>query len=225
MYLGNMRSHFKGYGVKLPGWERKEYSTDEELRAAWRAYKEKGDNTNELGQHFIRLALKIASYYARRFPGYINEVMSEALDAIPFGLEQSKIRMYDDNIYPYMSSVIHSQVSKYVTIHRKIVRTPYEAEYHGYTVSLGSVMEDEDNIEYGNDSESTLVPPVENDFEFITQDMIDVFEEPDNTIVRLLYYGYSQEEIAEQIGYTRQNVNLRLQNIRQIAAKKFGVMA
>ena len=92
----------------------------------------------------------------------------------------------------------------------------------GRTVSIDAYMDS--NGESSLDSQVWFTSPSQSDELAIDKglrEVIDTLDETNKTIVSKLELGYSCEEIAQEMGVSRQAIHQRVQNIRKIIDKKW----
>lgn len=173
----------------------------------------------ELGRGFIRLALKIAAGYAARRPEKGDDYASAALFGIAHALSTAQEKLTDDNITPWVIANIRRFIRKfYETDH--IVRTPARTYAHhkskGSELTTTSVvtMDDREINAGANNRKVSTYHRVRNTVvggfhafkELLTMSARD---HHDREIIRLRSAGYTDVEIAEQLGISKSNVNSR----------------
>jgi RNA polymerase sigma factor (sigma-70 family) len=175
-----------------------------------------GDNeviNTIIGGH-LRLAIQISARYALRFSGKTDEIVGTAFLAVTRSVKQFRERAKDNNITPYIVSIIHSDISDFLC-HDSVVRiTRYQLRKMAceYDLTKENNMpefmdyHDRKVFERCNKTEDEDIRISNLEFEDVLEKL--QFTRYEMLVLRLKLDGWSESEIAEHIGTNREKIRV-----------------
>lgn len=156
---------------------------------------------NEIICGHLGLAYSIANIFTND-EDQRDEVVSAALFGLVQAVEWSASgRLYDNNITPYIYSTMRSFINRHFS---DIAPIP------GYSLTNTVYMDD-----YDSEIESTYMPTTVDDYEFITDELLEMLSDEDRELINFILEGYTITEIASKLNVSVGTVTYRKYKIQE----------
>jgi RNA polymerase sigma factor (sigma-70 family) len=171
-------------------------------------------------EYFIPTALGISKYYERHYPSHAEGIRSTAYFTLCTCVNEANEKLYNDDIAAYIGFMVKRKIKSFIANDR-VVRIPYVKflkmlEGADSMASIAPIMTPMNTCEDPEDDACTFeigkVFYREGDLEDILNEMH--LKKKEIEVAHLLLHGFTQTEIAEQLGCTQQNVQLIHKSIK-----------
>ncbi len=199
----------RGISINHPLGKSPDQLPEDELLELTRRLRAGDESTHEaINASHTKIAISLASKYARLAPHLADELVSEALFGVIYAIKAAREKLVDDSITPWITSNVHRFLHRFLSRNARTVTVPYSTLWRrraaGQTV----------NIPMPRDLPESLVDRQSSMFEL--HDMLEqaARTQLDRTILSLRGIGKCDREIAEGLGVTKSYITRKRSELR-----------
>lgn len=168
--------------------------------------------TDKLIEGHIGLTISIVGRYANYLPKKTDDMLGVGLLALTEAVNDYQEAAKDNNITPYIVSCIHGKIANYTKVNYSVViKTRYQIDKEVKAEKDKETTEKQETTEYCSFEEMKDIEPtvVDSDrllFEFDEKLLSLNLTRFETLVFKYLSQGWSQQEIATEMGFTRQRI-------------------
>lgn len=168
----------------------------------------------------LRLTIQIASGYVGRFRSKKEDIISAAMLGLVSAVDRAPRVLYNNNIAAYITTSVHSHIHDFL-LHDQLIYIPAkrlqelrQTKLVPYTTTL-TPKEDEDNLEYSNESDAEVLPEIYDINELEVLDFINQLDDMETMIFKLRVEEYNNVEIGARLGVSAEYVGQIRERIKE----------